>query len=63
MLNIPQTASQYTLQVQRKCANPVGALKPFPFAVNGGSGNASGNYAPPPVAQVYYDSPPEWYLK
>jgi len=63
MLNIPQTASQYTLQVQRKCANPVGVLKPFPFAVNGGSGNASGNYAPPAVQQIYYNSPPEWYLK
>lgn len=57
----PQTSSQYTLQVQRKCANPTGSLKPFPFASNGGSGNASGNYAPPPVSQVVYDTPPDWY--
>jgi hypothetical protein len=62
-LAIPQTASQYTLQVQRKCSNPTGALKPFPFAVNGGSSNASAPYAPIPVAVVNYDAPPEWYIK
>jgi hypothetical protein len=60
-LHIPQTASQYTLQVQRKCANPVGALKPFPFAVNGGSSNSKTPYAPPPVQIVNYTTPPEWY--
>jgi hypothetical protein len=63
-LGIPQDASQYTTQVQRRCANPNGALKPFPFATNGGSKNASSgiHYAPPPISQVYYVEPPLWYL-
>jgi len=57
----PQTSSQHTLRIQRKCANPVGRLKPFPFATNGGSGNAGGYYNPPPVPQIYYYTPPAWY--
>ena len=60
-LGIPQTSSQYTLQVQRRCQNPIGPQKPFPFASNGGSGNASGSYAPPAVPIVVYDTPPAWY--
>jgi hypothetical protein len=62
-LHIPQTASQYTLQVQRKCANPTGALKPFPFAVNGGTSSSHAPYAPIPVHNVVYDTPPEWYIQ
>jgi len=31
----PLDASQYTQRVQRKCNNPIGSQKPFPFAVNG----------------------------
>jgi len=60
-INVAQTSSQYTLQVQRLCSNPTGKLKPFPFATNGGTGNASGSFVPPPVAQIYYDTPPAWY--
>jgi len=60
-INVAQTSSQYTLQVQRKCANPTGHLKPFPFATNGGTGNAGGSYVPPPVQQIYYNTPPAWY--
>lgn len=62
-LNQPQTASQYTLQVQRKCANPIGSQKPFPFAANNGS-NASkipNSTGPPPIPDVYYLTPPDWY--
>lgn len=67
----PLSASQQTLRIQRKCANPSGAIKPFPFAVNAGSstpmyaaGGVGGNtgvgaMAPPPQ----YLAPPEWYLK
>jgi hypothetical protein len=64
-LGIPQAASQYTLQVQRKCANPLSVQKPFPFAVNGGSANASSgsSYRPVPVQNVNYVVPPEWYTK
>jgi len=70
-LYIPETASQYTLQVQRKCANPIGPLKPFPFAANNGSnvgiGRTSGagtqtNPGPPPaVTTPTYLTPPAWY--
>ena len=60
-IRIPQTSSQYTLQVQRHCQNPIGRQKPFPFACNGGSGNSSGYYAPPAVPIVVYDTPPAWY--
>lgn len=58
----PQTSSQHTLRIQRQCANPVGRLKPFPFAANNGSNNTKGiYYAPPALANVYYDTPPAWY--
>ena len=33
-LTIPQDSSQHTLQIQRKCTNPTGKQKPFPFAWN-----------------------------
>ena len=67
-----QDSSQYTLQIQRKCANPTGLQKPFPFAVNRGSGIgyrgglkvSAGNsgactIGSPPI----YLAPPEWYIK
>ena len=58
----PQTSSQHTLRIQRQCANPVGRLKPFPFAANNGSNNTKGiYYAPPPLQNIYYDTPPAWY--
>jgi hypothetical protein len=41
--------------------DPTGPLKPFPFAVNGGSSNSKVPYAPPAVHIVNYDTPPEWY--
>ena len=61
-LHVPQQSSQYTLQVQRKCANPTGPLKPFPFAVNGGSRNSKVTPGPPPaISTVNYLTPPSWY--
>jgi hypothetical protein len=59
----PITSSQQTLKIQRRCSNPIGVLKPFPFASNGGTSNSrSGiNYAPPPIQQIYYTKPPAWY--
>ena len=62
-LYIPQTASQYTLQVQRKCANPTSLQKPFPFAVNGGSSSSKAPYAPIPVYNINYTTPPDWYTE
>jgi len=71
MLGIPQDSSQYTLQIQRKCANPVGPLKPFPFAVNSGTNGAIGrtygagsnstNGPPPAITTPTYLTPPDWY--
>ena len=69
-LNVPQDASQYTLQVQRKCANPIGRQKPFPFAANNGSNGSintvsitNNNGLPAPIANVTYVKPPDWYWK
>jgi hypothetical protein len=72
-LYIPQTASQYTVQVQRRCANPIGPQKPFPFAVNAGSNGAVGTTVgaasssnpgpPPPITTPIYLTPPEWYTE
>ena len=63
-VNVPQTSGQYTLRIQRGCANPIGRQKPFPFAVNGLSGCGSGSfYTPPPLNQQIYLTPPAWYWK
>lgn len=73
-LYIPQTSSQYTLQIQRKCSNPIGIQKPFPFAANnthtpsigslGSSTSQIGSQGPPaPLSTPEYLSPPEWYIK
>ena len=62
-LYLPQTSSQHTLKVQRKCANPIGSQKPFPFAANNNSGASSGstNYIPPPISTPIYLVPPPEY--
>lgn len=38
----PITAGQQILRIQRKCANPLPSQKPFPYAVNTGSGILTG---------------------
>jgi hypothetical protein len=48
----PLDASVQTMRVQRKCANPTGKQKPFPYATNGDTCNQ---------LQRYYLSPPAWY--
>jgi hypothetical protein len=70
-LHIPQQSSQYTLQVQRKCAEPKGPIKPFPFAVNSGPGaggvgsstvpGSRTNPGPSPIRTPIYLTPPAWY--
>jgi hypothetical protein len=62
-LRQPQTSSQYTLQVQQQCCNPVGTQKPFPFASNNGSSSSkiTDNTAPPPIPNINYLTPPAWY--
>lgn len=59
----PQTSSQHTVRIQRKCANPIGSQKPFPFAPNNNSRGSSGstNYTPPPIAtHIFLVPPPEY---
>jgi hypothetical protein len=64
----PLTSAQQTLKIQRKCANPTGAQKPFPFAVQTGTGILTGGTRVTSVgnscgqSQVYL-TPPEWYTK
>jgi hypothetical protein len=69
-LYLPRDYSQYNLQIQRKCANPLGPQKPFPFAANNGNngsvGVATGAGAPssgPPIPTMtpVYLTPPAWY--
>lgn len=42
MIKQPQTASQYTLQIQRKCADPPPELAPYPPRVNGNGAPCTG---------------------
>ena len=70
-LHIPLSSSQQTLRIQRKCANPTGSLKPFPFAVNGGSSNGvasvngvtGGNSGFCHIQRNVDLAPPAWYVK
>jgi hypothetical protein len=63
-LYTPPDSSEHTLQIQRRCINQAGHLKPFPFAVNnGGSINSINTKLLSPIRTVYYNSPPEWYLQ
>lgn len=53
-LHQPEPSSVRTLRIQRRCANPLGPQKPFPWATNGATCNPGGG---DPV----YVAPPEWY--
>jgi hypothetical protein len=48
----PLDASEQTMRVQRKCADPTGKQKPFPYATNGDTCNN---------LNLYYVAPPAWY--
>ena len=59
-------ASAYTLHVQRKCQNPVGLQKPYPYAVQTGTGVLRGGINVSNVASACGTSnpvltPPDWY--
>jgi hypothetical protein len=65
-LHQPKDASAYTLHVQRKCQNPVGFQKPFPYAVQNGTGVLRGGINVSNVASAcntsnIYLTPPAWY--
>lgn len=68
ILNQPVPASTYTQYVQRGCQNPIGPQKPFPFAVQSGTGIQAAGTSITSVGAAcntsnIYISPPEWYTK
>lgn len=63
----PQDSSQHTLRIQRKCANPSPAQKPFPYRVQTGTGILTGGTSVVSVGNACNTSnttvvPPNWYL-
>jgi hypothetical protein len=67
-LNQPVSYTQYNLYITRGCNNPIGAQKPFPYAVQGGSSqSASGtsirSFASGCNTSPIFLTPPEWYIK
>lgn len=65
-LHQPKDASDYTLRIQRRCQNPVGFQKPFPYAVQNGTGVLRGGINVNNVANACNTSntvvvPPDWY--
>lgn len=53
-LNQPLSSEQQTAKIQRKCTNPDGAQKPFPYGTNGSAIFNQGQQ---------YLAPPEWYTE
>jgi len=53
LLHQPISASNQIARIQKKCLNPSGSQKPFPFATNGITCNQG----------IQYISPPEWYIE
>ena len=52
-LRQPQTSSQHTTRIQRRCSNPLPRQKPFPYGVNGDACNST----------VTNDiAVPDWYI-
>jgi hypothetical protein len=67
-LNQPVSYGQYNLHLTRGCNNPVGPQKPFPFAVQTGTGIKTGGISITSVGSScgtsnVYLTPPEWYTK
>jgi hypothetical protein len=65
-LHRPKDSSDYTLRIQRKCQDPVGFQKPFPYAVQTGTGILRGGINVSNVASACGTSnpvltPPDWY--
>ena len=65
-IKIPIDASQQTLRIQRRCTNPSPWQKPFPYAVQNGTGILTGGIAVTSVGNACNTSntttvPPVWY--
>jgi hypothetical protein len=66
-LHIPQDSSQRTLRIQRRCIDQRPSQKPFPYAVQTGTGILTGGTSVTAVGSACntsntYTAPPEWYL-
>jgi len=64
----PLTSSQRTLYIQKKCSNPIGPQKPFPYAVQNGTGILTGGTRVSNIGNAcntnnIYLTPPAWYTK
>ena len=64
----PVSYSQYNLYITRGCNNPIGAQKPFPYAVTTGSSQAAAgtsitSFGSGCNTSPVYVTPPEWYIK
>ena len=67
-LGQPVSYGQYNLYLTRGCNNPVGPQKPFPFAVQTGTGIKTGGINVSSVGSAcgtstVYLTPPEWYTR
>lgn len=62
----PKDSSDYTLRIQRQCQNPIGPQKPFPYAVQTGTGVLRGGIQVSHVASAcntspVFVTPPAWW--
>jgi len=67
-LHQPKDSSAHTLRIQRRCQRPTGPAKPFPYAVQTGTGVLRGGISVNNVASSCFTSdtrlsPPAWYTK
>jgi hypothetical protein len=67
-LNQPVSYAQYNLYITRGCNNPLGPQKPFPYAVQTGTGIKTGGISMTSVGNscgtsTTFLTPPEWYIK
>jgi hypothetical protein len=63
----PVSYAQYNLRLTRKCNNPTGAQKPFPYRVQTGtshsaSGTSIKNFGSGCGTSNIYLTPPDWYI-
>jgi len=66
-LHVPQDSSQHTLRIQRRCIDQRPDQKPFPYAVQTGTGILVGGTSVTAVGSACntsrtYLAPPAWYL-
>lgn len=64
----PVSYAQYNLYLTRGCNNPLGAQKPFPYAVQTGTGIKTGGISVASVGNAcntsnIYLVPPKWYIE